>query len=277
MHPESYDQLGRDLATELARFLEPGEARAESRIWLEDGLGLSRAWLAAHGAEALPPEQTRQVQAWLDRRRLGEPWAYILGWTPFRGRRFQVSPATLIPRPETELVLEAALEVGRRLKVLHATDVGTGTGILAISMALETDWAVTATDLSRGALKVAQANAAQLGAKVRFQQADLLDAVPDPLGLVVSNPPYVDPADAPALQRELAFEPRQALFAGDHGLALATTLLRQAHARKAPGCVLEIGAGQGDELKTRALAIGWRHCAVHRDLAGHERVLMVLP
>jgi release factor glutamine methyltransferase len=272
----SYAKLGRDLAGELAGFLEPEEARAESRVWLEDGLGLSRAWLAAHGADPVPPGQAARIAAWLDRRRLGEPWAYILGWAWFRGRRFRVTPATLIPRPETELVLEAALEVGRRLKILHATDIGTGTGILAISMALETDWEVAATDLSPGALDVARANAAQMGAKVRFQRADLLDAVPDPLGLVVSNPPYVDPADEPTLQRELAFEPRSALFAGDHGLALAGRLLGQAHARMAPACVLEIGSGQGEALQARAKAAGWRNCLVHKDLAGHDRVLMAL-
>jgi release factor glutamine methyltransferase len=272
----SYTQLGRHLARDLAGFLEPGEARAESRVWLEDGLGLSRAWLAAHGPDPLEPRQALQVAAWLERRRRGEPWAYILGWAWFRGRRFQVTPATLIPRPETELVLEAALEIGRRLKVLHATDVGTGTGILAVSLALETDWEVMATDLSPGALEVARANAAALGARVRFRQADLLDAVPDPLGLVVSNPPYVDPADAPTLQRELAFEPRSALFAGDHGLALASALLGQAHARMAPACVLEIGAGQGAELQARAKAAGWRNCLIHKDLAGHDRVLMAL-
>lgn len=271
-----HSQLARELAAKLAEFLEPEEARAESRIWLEEGLGLSRAWLAAHGPDPVPAETLAQVEGWLARRRQGEPWSYILGWAPFRGRRFQVTSATLIPRPETELVLEAALEVGRRLKVLHACDIGTGSGILAVSMALETDWGVTATDLSPGALAVARANAAQLGARVRFFQGDLLAAAPDPLGLVVSNPPYVDPADEPSLQRELAFEPREALFAPDRGLALATALLRQAHARQAPGCVLEIGAGQGAELQARAEAIGWRLCAVHQDLAGHDRVLMAL-
>jgi len=272
----TYDQLGRGLCEALARFLEPGEARAESRIWLEDGLGLSRAWLAAHGAQPVPPEQARQIEAWLDRRRQGEPWAYILGWVPFRGRRFQVTPDTLIPRPETEMVLEAALEVGRRLNVLHACDIGTGSGILAVSMALETDWDVVATDLSPGALRVARANAARLGAQVRLFQGDLLAAVPDPVGLVVANPPYVDPADEAGLQRELAFEPRMALFAEDRGLALATALLGQAKARMAPGCVLEIGAGQGQELQARALSGGWKRVTVHQDLAGHDRVLMAI-
>ena len=276
MAATTYDQLGRELAAALAAFLDPDEARAESRCWLEEGLGRSRAWLAAHGTDPVPTGEASRVEAWLERRRLGEPWSYILGWAPFRGLRFQVTPETLIPRPETEVVLEAALEVGRRLKVLHASDIGTGSGILAVAMALETDWDVVATDISPGALAVARANAARLGARLRFFQGDLLAAVPDPVGLVVSNPPYVDPADEPTLQRELAFEPRGALFAGDRGLALATSLLHQAWHRSAPGCVLEIGAGQGAELQARARAAGWRHTMVHQDLAGHDRVLMAL-
>jgi release factor glutamine methyltransferase len=272
----TYDHLGRHLATSLSQFLDPLEARAESRRWLEEGLGLTRAWLAAHGEDPVPPEEALRVEGWLDRRCQGEPWSYILGWAPFRDRRYQVTTATLIPRPETELVLEAALDIGRRLKVLHACDIGTGSGILAISMALETDWEVVATDLSPTALYVARANAEALGAKVSFFQGDLLAAVPGVVGLVVSNPPYVDPADEPSLQRELRFEPSSALFAPDRGLALATALLQQARRRSAPACVLEIGAGQGAELERRALAAGWSRTQVHQDLAGHDRVLMAL-
>ena len=272
----TYDRLGRDLAHSLAQFLDPQEARAEGRRWLEEGLGLSRSWLAAHGDQPVAADDALKIEAWLVRRRQGEPWSYLLGWAPFRGRRFQVSPATLIPRPETELLLEAALEVGRRLKVLHACDIGTGSGILAISLALETDWELVATDLSPGALAVAEANARALGARVRFYQGDLLAAVPGVLGLVVSNPPYVDPADAAGLQPELAFEPASALYAPERGLALSTSILQQAWRRSAPACVLEIGAGQGPELQRRAKAVGWVRTVVHQDLAGHDRVLMVL-
>ncbi len=272
----TYQPFARSLAEALARFLDPAEAWAEAGRWLEEGLGRSRAWVAAHGDEPVPPEDCRRVEAWLQRRRQGEPWSYLLGWAPFRGRRFRVTRDTLIPRPETELVLEAALELGRRLKVLHACDIGTGTGILGICLALETDWDVVATDLSAGALAVAQANAAALGARLRCLQGDLLEPVPDPVGLVVSNPPYVDPADRPGLQGEVAFEPEGALFAPDRGLAVATGLLRQARHRSAPGCVLEIGAGQGAELSARARAFGWTRVRVHRDWAGHDRVLMAV-
>jgi len=272
----THAELSRHLRRSLAQFLDPEEAEWEARRWLEEGLGLTRAWLAGHGEEPVAAPVAAQVEAWLERRRGGEPWSYLLGWSEFRGRRFKVTPATLIPRPETELVLEAALDLGRRLHVLHACDIGTGSGIIGISLALETDWRVVATDLSRDALAVARENAGALGAKLHFRHGDLLAAVADPVGLVVSNPPYVDPADEPTLQRELAFEPRGALFAEDRGLALATRLLHQAWRRQAPGCVLEIGAGQGETLAGRARAAGWRRAGVHQDLAGHDRVLMVL-
>ncbi|HCZ32580.1 MAG TPA: hypothetical protein DHV93_03455 [Holophagaceae bacterium] len=109
-----------------------------------------------------------------------------------------------------------------------------------------------------------------------FHEGSLLEAVPDPLGLVVANLPYVDPADEPGLQRELAFEPASALFAPDRGLALSAELLAQARTRKAPACLLEIGAGQGGELCRRAMGLGWGKAMVHQDFAGHDRVLIAL-
>ncbi len=273
---QTYLQLRLDLASALAVFLDAEEAHAESIRWFEDGLGRSRSWMVAHGSEPVPEAVRRQVGAWVRRRRTGEPWAYILGWTLFRDRRFKVTPATLIPRPETELLVEAALDVGRRLGVDRCVDVGTGSGIIAVSLALETAWAVSATDVSEGALAVARENAADLGAPVAFLPGHLLDPLLDPVGLVVANLPYVDPADRPGLQRELAFEPESALFAPDRGLQLSTDLLAQALARKAPACLLEIGAGQGGELCRRALGFGWRKSLVHQDLAGHDRVLIAL-
>lgn len=270
----TYQDLRLDLAAALAQFLDPREATAECVRIFEEGLGRSRAWLVAHGDEDAPEEVRHQLGEWVRRRRNGEPWAYLLGWTLWRGRRFTVSPATLIPRPETELVLEAALEVGRRLEVSRCVDVGTGSGILAITLALETDWEISATDLSPGALAVAQANAAALGATVAFHHGHLLDPLPGPPGLVVSNPPYVDEADRPSLQRELGFEPEMALFAPEQGLALATDLLTEARRRAALGCVLEIGAGQGAELVRRARAAGWKRASSHQDLAGHDRILI---
>lgn len=273
--PKTHLQSRRDLAAALSRFLDPEEAQAEASRWFEEGLGLDRTRMILHGQDPLSPSHRQQLEQWLSRRREGEPWAYILGWTRFRGRRFEVNPATLIPRPETEEVLEAALEVGRSLGVDRVCDIGTGSGILAICLALETDWAVTASDISPEALAMARRNAASLGAVVDFQEGSLLECIPDPLGLVVSNPPYVDPADQPGLQRELGFEPNLALFAPDRGLALSTELLRQARERGAPGCVLEIGAGQGAELCERARSQGWSRAEARPDFAGHDRMLVV--
>ena len=272
----SYADLRRDIAGMLARFLPPEEAVAESWRWMDEGLGRSRSWMLAHGDEAVPGAEREQVGQWIRRRREGEPWSYLIGWAPFRERRWKVTPDTLIPRPETELVLEAALDVGRRLGVRRAVDVGTGTGILGICLALETDWAVTATDLSPAALAVARANAEVHGARLAFLEGDLLDPVPEPLELVVSNPPYVAEADRPSLQRELAFEPAMALFSPDQGLQHPTRLLTQAKVRGARAVVMEIGAGQGGELCRRALQLGWSKALNHQDLAGHDRILVAL-
>ncbi len=273
---QTYHQLRVELASILAGFLDLEEAKAECARWFEEGLGLARSWMAAHGTEAVPEEVCQKISSWVDRRRKGEPWAYILGWSLFRGHRFEVTPDTLIPRPETELLVEAALEVGQRLQVDRCVDIGTGSGIIAVCLALETDWKLAASDLGPGALKVAKKNAKVLGAAIQFHEGNLLDPVPDPVGLVVANLPYVDPADQPSLQRELSFEPPLALFAPDRGLALSTALLAQAHGRRSPACLLEIGAGQGDELCRRAMGIGWRKALIHQDLAGHDRILVAL-
>jgi release factor glutamine methyltransferase len=115
-----------------------------------------------------------------------------------------------------------------------------------------------------------------LGATVKFLHGNLLEPIPDPLGLVLANPPYVDPAVKPELQRELGFEPSMALFADDRGMALGTEILRQARRRRAPAVVLEIGDRQGPEMKERALIQGWKRVMVHQDMAGFDRVLVAV-
>ncbi len=273
----TYHQLRLEVRTALSEFLDEREAASEVVRMFEEGLGRNPTWMVAHGDEAVPENVRRRVTDWVERRRKGEPWAYVLGWTRWRGRRFVVNSATLIPRPETELVLEAALETGRRLGVRRVVDVGTGSGILAITLALETDWEVGATDRSAEALSVARTNAEALGARVDFRQGHLLEAWPTgSLGLVVANLPYVDEADRPNLQRELAYEPSMALFAADRGLALNTELLTMARRRGAQGCVLEVGAGQGEELARRARNLGWTRVLHHPDWAGHDRILVAL-
>ncbi|MBS1766092.1 MAG: peptide chain release factor N(5)-glutamine methyltransferase [Acidobacteria bacterium] len=267
------------LATQLSAFLDADEARAEAAAWLDEGLGKSRAWIASHGSEPVPFEAQAKVAAWLKRREAGEPWQLILGWTPFRGRRFAVTRDTLIPRPESELAVEEAIALGRRLGAARAVDIGTGSGIIAISLALESDWPISAVELSPGALAVARSNAHSLGAKVDFHPGSLLDPLPraffaDGRALVVANLPYVDPADEPSLQRELAYEPAMALFSPGRGLDLNKALLRDARLRGACGLVLELGAGQGAELTAFATAQGWEHARIVKDWHDHDRVLV---
>lgn len=275
----TWTRLRQSLTERLSFFLDADEARAEAMLWLEEGLGKSRAWIAANGSDSVPFAAMAQVAAWLKRRETGEPWQLILGWTTFRGRRFQVTRDTLIPRPETELALEEALALGRKVGAARVVDIGTGSGILALSLALESPWPVSAVELSPEALMVARRNAAALGAAVTFFEGSLLDPLPDACfadgrALVVANLPYVDPADAPGLQRELDFEPASALFAPERGLALNKQLLEAARSRGACGLVLELGAGQGAELMAFAVACRWSAVRIVKDWNGHDRVLV---
>jgi len=273
---QSYYSARRELAKHLSRFLPELEATAESWRWFEDGLGWDKARLHAHGEKPITESIEAQLGEWLDRRRSGEPMAYILGWVVWRGRRFRVTPATLIPRPETEIVLESALHLAKQLGSNSVVDVGTGSGILGISLAQETNMQVTATDISVEAIKVAKHNAIELGAQVEFVCGDLLEPLDGPIDLVVSNPPYVDFADAPSLQRELTFEPKSALFSPGAGIDIAARLLKQCLERGAKGAVIEIGSGQGAEMKSLALDMGWKNVEIKQDMAKHDRVLIAL-
>ncbi|MBS1783889.1 MAG: peptide chain release factor N(5)-glutamine methyltransferase [Acidobacteria bacterium] len=275
----SWFLLRQRLTADLAAFLDGDEARAEASLWLEEGLGKSRAWIASHGTEAVPFADRAKVAAWFKRRETGEPWQHILGWTPFRDRRFRVSRDTLIPRPESELAVDEALALGRRLEAARVVDIGTGSGILAITLALESSWPVSAVELSPAALQIARANAEALKASVSFHEGSLLDPLPatffgDGRALVIANLPYVDPADGPDLQRELAFEPEMALFAPGHGLDLNKALIRDARLRGACGIVLELGAGQGMELAAFAGENDWQAVRIVKDWHGHDRVLV---
>jgi release factor glutamine methyltransferase len=163
-----------------------------------------------------------------------------------------------------------ALKIGAR----HVVDVGTGTGILGITLALDSSLDVTATDISKDALAVAMQNAQKHNASLNWACGNLLEPVSSPIELVVSNPPYVDLEDEATLQRELFFEPRSALFASDHGMEVITNLIKQSFERNAKGLVVEIGSGQGDELKSRAMRMGWQTVDIRQDTAKHDRVMI---
>ena len=251
----------RDLASAAAhgaRTLERAGATRDSAtrdasLLARHALGWSaETWLTRYREPATDTFQ-QSFDALIARRSEGEPIAYLTGEREFFGRPFRVTPAVLIPRPETELIVEAALERISTGGAPTIVDVGTGSGCLAITLALERPHArIIATDVSARALDVARANAEALGAvgRVDFRQVSLLDGI-DHADLVVSNPPYVAERDRASLPREVAaFEPQEALFGGADGLEIIRRFLPEVSRVLVPGgwLVMEIGAGQADAI-----------------------------
>jgi release factor glutamine methyltransferase len=255
-----------------------GLPRIDARALLEAAAGRSREWLAARGDEPAESAVAAHFRELAERRRHGEPLAYLVGWREFRGLRFAVGPRVLIPRPETEQLVELALE---RLAGLHSPrllDLGTGSGAIAVTVALaRPDADVVATDASADALAVAATNAGSLGAtRIRFSAGDWWRALPPdepPFDVVVSNPPYVaerDPhLDDPGLRRE----PRQALASGPDGLDALATIVSGARQRLLPGgwLLVEHGHDQGEAVAGLLERHGFAQVATHRDAAGLQR------
>ena len=251
--------------------------RLTAEVLLAQSLGQPRAYLYAHPEAEPAPGAHARFQAWIRRRGAGEPLQYLTGEQEFYGRVFQVTPAVLIPRPETELVIEAALERLPRDQPARVADVGTGSGCIAITLALERPQAqLTATDISAEALAVARGNAQRLTAAVHWLECDLLDAVPAPLDLIVSNPPYIAECEWNVLQREVRdHEPRTALIAGPAGTEIYARLLTQAAARLRSGGWLVLELGYDSAAAVRALlSSDWSAIETRRDLQGWERVLL---
>lgn len=253
--------------------MDPVEATAEASRWLGEGFGLDRARLATCGTHPVPSEDLRRVEGWLNRRLAGEPWPMILGWTAFRGRRFAVRTGVLVPQLESEAVVTAALEMGRELGIRRCVDVGAGAGNIGLSLALETDWELTLTEIDPAALGLVEENAARLGARVRTLRGDLLDPVPDPLELVVANMPFVPEGQAEALAGAFRFEPAHTMLSPG-GTGLAERLLDQGLERKARACIIEIGAGQGERLRAAARVGGWPKVEIRRDAGLHDRLIL---
>ncbi len=248
--------------------------RLTAEILLCHALGCERSWLYAHPEAELSETAWIHYGRYLHERMQGKPTQYITGRQEFYGREFRVTPAVLIPRPETEHVVETALRVAGRAQT--AVDVGCGSGAIAVTLQLETGAAVWATDISAAALEVAAQNACRLGAAVRFVQCDLTAALANAsMDLVVSNPPYVAAAEAPGLQREVrAHEPAVALFAGASGLEVYERLIADAPRVLRPGgwLVLELGYRSLEPVRA-LLDARWQDVEVVRDLAGLPRVL----
>ena len=212
---------------------------------------------------------------YLNDRMKGKPTQYITGNQEFYGRDFRVNPAVLIPRPETEHLVEAVLTALQN--PARILDVGTGSGAIAITLALEAArHTVFATDISPKALEVATQNAFTRRANVRFLNADLLTAIADhSLDAVVSNPPYVPDADAPTMQREVRdWEPHLALFAGQTGLDIYRHLIPEAARVLKPGGLLALEFGFGQSEALTALTATWQNVQIKPDLAGIPRVLL---
>lgn len=266
----------------LAEWLTTAARRLDDRLEADllagHVLGQSRAWLYTH-ADFRPDADARvRMDELLERRLAGEPVAYMLGMREFWGREFRVTPEVLIPRPETELLVEEALalDLPPRARVL---DLGTGSGCLALTLAAERPaWRVTATDLCAGALAVARSNRERLGlARVALHQGDLFTPVAGRhFDLVVSNPPYVGDSD-PHLERgDVRFEPRRALAAGPDGLAEIRRIVEQT-----PDCLndggwlmLEHGHDQGQAVRGLMERRGFNRLRCLPDLAGIPRAVI---
>lgn len=269
----------RDLLAEARRRLAAtpfGAPPREAGLLLGQVTGLSEAQILAHPERPVEPTEAERFAALLKRRLTGEPVAYLLGEREFYGRTFHVDSRVLIPRPETEHVIEAALSLDLP-KGARIVDVGTGSGCLAVTLALELPGSfVVATDLSPGALAVAAGNARRLGAPVRFVGADLLSGLDlSRFDLVVSNPPYIDKEEAPTLSPEVCnFEPHLALFspgAGDSTLARLFT--ESAGLPPGAALVVEIGYGQLDAARRHAKASPLHLAGAWKDYSGIPRVL----
>ena len=261
----------------------PADAALDARVLVSHVLRRDTAWLLAHDDHVPSAPEVSQIDHCVARRTTHEPVAYITGVREFYGRPFSVSPAVLIPRPETELIIEAFLEAfppADTGAIVEVADVGTGSGCIAITIACEHPGArVTAIDISPAALSIARENAVRLGVadRVTFVQASLIPPHFWNFDAIVTNPPYVSMHDHAYLSPTVReFEPHVALFAGPTGLDVITPLLTRAAAALKPGGLLamELGAGQASTVRWLAAEAGFTQCDVRLDLAGIERTLV---
>ena len=257
--------------------LAGGESpRRDAEILLEHVTGTARAWILAFGETQLTADQQAQLDALLARRKTGEPVAHLVGEREFWSLPLYVSAATLIPRPDTECLVEQALA---RLPATPARilDLGTGTGAIALALASERpDCQVTAVDLMPDAVALAQRNLERLALKnVTVQQSSWFTALADQqFEMIVSNPPYIDECDPHLSEGDVRFEPRSALVAADHGLADLSHIIIQSrqHLVSNGWLLLEHGWTQGEAVRNLFLQAGFAQVETCRDYGGNERL-----
>jgi release factor glutamine methyltransferase len=254
------------------------DARLNVELLLAHALRVTRGDLRARLDEPLDAAMLARVQALCERRLGHEPVDYIIGHREFYGREFHVEPGVLIPRPETELIIDLAKQLLPRDAAGWAVDVGCGSGALAVTLALEFPrLRVIATDLHPTPLKVTRLNAERLGARVYLARMDGLSGLGGRFELIVSNPPYVHPDEYADLQPEVRdHEPEEALVGGVDGLAVAQRVLTDVVARLKPGryVLLEHGMTQGEALREAASKAGLHEAHTMKDYAGLDRVLV---
>jgi len=259
--------------TELLTGALVSEPRLTAEVLLAHAIHCERPYFYAHPEQELREVEWLHYGRYLHERMKGKPTQYITHRQEFYGRDFRLTPDVLIPRPETELLVEPVLKV--RPNSGKLVDVGTGSGVIAVTLALESSGETIATDISIRALPIARENATSLGASVSFVLTDLLTPFTDrSFDIVVSNPPYVAVGDRDSLQREVRdWEPSLALFAGARGMSVYERLIPQAWRVLRPGGLLALELGMGQASAVSDLARNWRGVQVFPDLAGIPRVL----
>lgn len=261
----------------LAQWVVANEAKLEVQLLMQHVLNVNRAWLIAHANDALRPDIHADFASLLNRRLLGEPMAYILGYREFYGLKLKTTPDTLIPRPDTETLVEAALAKISPLTAERILDLGTGTGAIALAIASNrTETQMTAVDASPAALNIAVENAKNLNiSNIHFMLSDWFAALEhEKFDVIVSNPPYIEKNDAHLTEGDLRFEPMSALASGEDGLDDISKIIDDCLVYLKPQgwLMLEHGYHQALQVADLMAQIGLTHIETIKDLGGNDRV-----